>query len=357
MVSRSLAETRICPHTFRTFVAGPENALAYQSVVRSVRSPGQIFSPVYICGGPGCGKTHLVRAAGAHLRAQVSGGSVVEVAGHEFLREFGEHIRRGRMGEFRRRYRDAGALLVDDIAALAGHHAAAEELVMILDAIHTAQRQIIVADERPPQRVPNLTTRLRSRLSASLIVELRSPGQATRLSILRQMCEQWNVAVDRAILGALARQIDGSIRDLSAALSHVIARGATAATAEPDHLVRLVVGDVMNTAARLRGYAQVQAVIAAVCTFFDLPRDALLDKNRATRVAQARQMVMYLLREDGGLTATQIGAELGRDHSTVLHGHARIARALALGDPTLPIVLDQVRGLIAQHAHGTLRTL
>src|SRR3954468_4477765 len=184
------------PQTFRTFVTGPSNAVAYNVALTVARSPGSVYNPLYLSGGPGLGKSHLLHAIGAYLAPRLNGAEVIVVSAEVFCREFGAYLQRGHMLVFRRRYRRAGALLLDDVALLAGRDAAAEELVHTLDALREANRQIVVADEQGPSAVWGLSDRLRSGRAARLVMTLGAPDEATRCAILRQKCGQWG-AVER----------------------------------------------------------------------------------------------------------------------------------------------------------------
>src|ERR671937_3021876 len=179
--------------TFHTFVTGPQNALAYNVALTVARTPGSVYNPLYLSSGPGLGKSHLLQAIGAYLTPRLNGAEVIVLSGAAFAQEFAAHLRQGHMLAFRRRYRRAGALLLDDIALLAGCDAAAEELVRTLDALREAKRQIVLADAQEPGAVRGLSDRLRSRLEASLVVPLGAPDEATRRAILRQKCRQWGV--------------------------------------------------------------------------------------------------------------------------------------------------------------------
>jgi chromosomal replication initiator protein len=332
-------------------VTGPQNALAYNVALSVARTPGSLYNPLYLTGGPGLGKSHLLHAVGAYLTPRLNGAEVIVVSAAGFAQEFAAHLQQGRMLAFRRRYRRAGALLLDDIALLAGRDAAAEELVQTLDVLREAERQIVLADAQEPSAIRGLSERLRSRLEASLVVALRAPDEATRRAILRQKCRQWGTVergrVPEAALAALAARVRGSVRDLETALANLsakAARGNPATTA----LAAQVAAEINRAARQSCGRARVEAVLQAICDYYGVSRPMLLSKSREMTVAQARQVAMYLLREDAGLTATQVGQELGRDHSTVLHGHARIANALESGDAIMTVVLDSIRKSVLQ---------
>ena len=182
MLHHSLPAAESTPQTFRTFVTGPHNALAYNAALTVARTPGNVYNPLYITGGSGIGKSHLLRAVAAYLTPRLHGAEVILVSGDAFSQDFVSHLRRGHMLAFRRRYRRAGTLLIDGVAIMAGRETAAEELVHTLDALREANRQIIIADEQRPSAVRGLPDRLRSRLGASLIVAIgaarrgRAPG-------------------------------------------------------------------------------------------------------------------------------------------------------------------------------------
>jgi chromosomal replication initiator protein len=337
-------------------VTGPANALAYNVALTVARTPSTVYNPLYLTGGPGLGKSHLLQAISAYLTPRLHGAEVIVVSAAAFAQEFGAHLRQGHMLAFRRRYRRAGALLLDDIALLAGQDAAAEELVHTLDALHEANRQIVLADAQEPSAVRGLSDRLRVRLEASLVIPLGAPDEATRRAILHQKCQQWGAMergeVTEEALAALAARVRGSVRDLEAALASLSAAAAHGGPATAA-LAAQVAAEINRAARQPRGRARVETVLQAICDYYGVSRPMLLSTSREMTVAQARQVAMYLLREDAGLTASQIGQELGRDHSTVLHGHARIASALKGGDALMTVVLDGIRLSVLQGQRDT----
>lgn len=341
--------------TFRTFVTGPRNALAYNAALTVARAPGAVHNPLYLSGDAGLGKTHLLRAIAAYLRPRLGGAEVIVVGGEDFAHEFAAHLRGGYTRAFRRRYRRAGALLVDDVATLVGRETAAEELVRTLDALREANRQIVAADARWPGAIRGLPERLRARLAAGPTAVLGSPDEATRLAMLRQGAARRDLRVPDEALGALSRRLrdHGSTREIDEALTRLGAAHFGGLVLSPE--VATGVADDINRATRHpRGHARVEDVLDAVCAYYDLPRATLLGKGRAMTVAQARQVAMYLLREDAGLMSTQVGQEIGRDHSTVLHGHARVAGALDAGDTLMGRMLDSIRRDVWQGRASTL---
>jgi len=371
MLHNPLPSPESLPQTFRTFVTGPQNALAYNAALTVARTPGTTYNPLYLSGPSGLGKTHLLHAIAAYLRPRLDGAEVIMVSADGFSQDFVTHLRRGHMLPFRRRYRRAGALLIDGIALMAGREAAAEELVHTFDALREANRQIVIADEQRPNTMRGLPDRLRSRLGASLVATIGAPDEATRAGILRREAADlgWLATgrgasgefggqgdiglIAEEALAVLANRIRGSVRDLEAALARLsdeaAARGAPATAA----LATQVAAELNRSARQPRGRGGVEGILAAVCDYYGIPQNILLGKSREMTVAQARQVAMYLLREDAGLTATQVGIELGRDHSTVLHGHARVSAALNNGDTIMNVVLDSVRKSVLQARRDT----
>ena len=370
MLDQSRPSPTSLPQTFRTFVTGPQNALAYNAALGVARQPGTLYNPLYLSGGSGLGKSHLLRATAAYLRPRLDGADIILVSADEFAQDFVAHLRRGHMLPFRRRYRRAGALLLDGVALMAGREAAAEELVQTFDALREAGRQIIIADEQRPGALRGLPARLRARLGASLIATIGAPDEATRAGILRRKATDlgWLATPGYALtagmrsgsdagaagrladeaLAVLANRVRGSVRDLEAALLHLADEAAARAAVATAPLALQVAGEINRSARQPRGRVGVEGILAAVCDYYGVSRDVLLGKSREMTIAQARQVTMYLMREDAGLTATQIGIELGRDHSTVLHGHGRVVSALNNGDAIMGVALDSIRTSVLQ---------
>src|SRR5919198_4190618 len=230
-------------------------------------------------GGPGRGKPRLLQAIGAYRAPRLHGAEVIVLSGAAFAQEFAAHLRQGHMLAFRRRYRRAGALLLDDIALLAGRDAAAEELVRTLDALREANRQIVLADEQEPSAVRGLSDRLRSRLEASLVVTLRAPDAATRRAILCQKCRQWGTVerarVPEAALTTLGARMRGSVRDLETALANLFAKAAHGSPATAV-LAAQVAAETNRAAQQPRGRTQVEAVLQAICGYYGVSRSMLL---------------------------------------------------------------------------------
>jgi len=335
--------------TFRTFVTGPSNALAYNAALAVARAPGVAHNPLHLCGASGNGKTHLLSAIAAYLASRSDGAEVILTGADAFAWEFAAQLHAGRAPAFRRRYHRAAALLIDDVAGIAISTPAATELVRIIDALRESDRQVVTADEQRPGAMHGIPAGLRARLGTA-IATLGAPDAATRLAVLRRRAARDEpLPLPDEALVALAARLSGSVRQAEDALVSLVdeahARGGVASP----HLARQVAGDINRAARCPHGPVTADAVLAAVCDYYALPPQTLLSKSRAMTVAQARQVAMYLLREDAGLTAVQTGQRLGRDHSTVLSGYARIAAAVGAGDAVITAILQAVRDLAREH--------
>jgi len=333
--------------TFRTFVTGPSNALAYNAALAVARSPGVAHNPLHLCGASGNGKTHLLSAIAAYLAPRVNGAEVILTGADAFAREFAAHLHAGRTPAFRRRYHRAAALLIDDVAGIAVSTPAATELVRIIDALRESDRQVVTADEQRPGAMHGLPAGLRARLGTA-IATLGAPDAATRLAVLRRRAARDEPLPDEALV-ALAARLRGSVREVEDALISLVDEARAQGGVASPQLARQVAGDINRAARWPHGLVTADTVLAAVCDYYALPHQTLLSKSRAMTVAQARQVAMYLLREDAGLTAVQTGQRLGRDHSTVLSGYARIAAAVATSDTVITAILQAVRDLAREH--------
>ncbi len=337
--------------TFRTFVTGPSNALAYNAALAVARAPGVAHNPLHLCGASGNGKTHLLSAIAAYLASRSDGAEVILTSGDTFAREFAAHLRAGLSLAFRRRYHRAAALLIDDVAGIAVSTPAATELVRIIDARRESDRQVVTADEQRPSAMHSLPAGLRARLGTA-IATLGAPDEETRLAVLRRRAARDKLLplpVPDEALVALAARLRGSVREVEDALVSLVGEARAQGGVASPHLARQVAGEINRAARWPHGPVTADAVLAAVCDYYALPHQTLLSKSRAMTVAQARQVAMYLLREDAGLTAVQTGQRLGRDHSTVLSGYARIETAVATSDTVITAILQAVRDLAREH--------
>ncbi len=307
-------------YTFETFVEGPNNRLAFAASRAVADNPGQQYNPLFIYGGVGLGKTHLLHAIG-HVAA-AKGLRVLYVSAEDFVNELITAIRQGRTAAFREKYRQVDVLLVDDVQFLSGKESTQEEFFHTFNALHTQGRQIVLTSDRPPKAMPTLEERLRSRFEWGLMADIQPPDLETRLAILQFKATRLGRPVPQEVLEFIARRLTSNIRELEGALTRVLAyhdlwgkplTAATAAEALADLLPK-------------RRKVAAEKILHAVAEAFGVTVEELRAKGRSRRVAVPRQVAMYLLREEAGLSLPRVGEYLGgRDHSTVMHGVRKVA--------------------------------
>ncbi len=321
-------------YTFSTFIVGPSNRLAHAAALAVANQPATAYNPLFIYGGVGLGKTHLLHAVG-HESLQ-RGYKVLYVSAEEFTNDFIDAIQRGQGELFRTRYRYTDLLLIDDIQFVIGKERTQEEFFHTFNALHRANKQIVLTADRPPKSFRSLEPRMQSRFEWGLVVDLQVPDLETRIAILRAKAARRNCQVPLAVLELIARKAQHNIRELEGALTRVIAY--TTALARPLNLET-----AEEALADLVKHPEVteEQVIQTVAEHFGLTRDALCSPARRKELAWPRQIAMYLLREETKTPFSQIGQELGgRDHSTVHHGYEKIAQVIQEDEETRRTVMQ-----------------
>jgi chromosomal replication initiator protein len=314
-------------YSFETFVVGAANQLACAAAREVAGHPGEQYNPLLIAGGPGLGKTHLLQAIGHYTEER--GLVVAYVTAERFTNEIIEAIRQRTTDAFRSHYRAVDILLVDDVQFIAGKESTEEEFFHTFNTLHEAGKQIVLSSDRVPRAMSHLHDRLRSRFQWGLIADLDTPSFEHRLAILRAKASVLPVDVPEEVLLCLARPENQNIRALEGSLNRVVASAQILGQPLDARLVT-------RTLAPLSGEPTERSpedIIAAVAEHFSVSAAALAGKSRERAVAWARQIAMYLLRQETAASLLQIGQRLGdRDHTTVLHGCQRVSRALDQSD-------------------------
>ncbi|NJN80606.1 MAG: chromosomal replication initiator protein DnaA [Anaerolineales bacterium] len=325
-------------YTFDTFVVGSGNRLAHAACQAVAEKPARAYNPLFLYGGVGLGKTHLLHAIGNACHA--SGLNILYVSSEEFTNDMITAIRTHTTQAFREKYRTADVLLIDDIQFIAGKESTQEEFFHTFNTLHGQDKQIIVSSDRPPKSLVTLEERLRSRFEWGLTADIQAPDFETRLAILRSKAERTGRQISDEILESVAKQVQSNIRELEGALNRLIAFADLSGSPLTPSLVEVALADLMP----VRGDIEPDTIVSQVADFYKLSVDKLLGRDRTKDVAHSRQIAMYLLREDAKISFPQIGEVLGgRDHSTVMSAFDKIKNQYDNGEGRVRKDIDSLR--------------
>lgn len=310
-------------YTFENFVVGSGNRLAHAACLAVAEKPARAYNPLFLFGGVGLGKTHLLHAIGNACHAR--GLNVLYVSSEEFTNDMINAIRTHTTQAFREKYRSIDVLLVDDIQFIAGKESTQEEFFHTFNTLHGQDKQIIVSSDRPPKSLVTLEERLRSRFEWGLTADIQPPDLETRLAILRHKAERAGRYIPDEILDTIARKVQSNIRELEGALNRILAFADLSGSALNSNLVDVALSDLLPQ----RGDLEPQHIIDLVAHYFNLSSEKLLGRDRSRDVALPRQIAMYLMREEIDASLPQIGEVLGgRDHTTVMYAINKISKEI-----------------------------
>ncbi len=311
-------------YSFGTFVTGKSNEFAHAASVAVAEAPAQTYNPLFIYGGVGLGKTHLMHAIGHYILSQNPNAKVVYVSSEKFTNELINSIREYRNEEFRNKYRNVDVLLIDDIQFIAGKEGTQEEFFHTFNALHDANKQIIISSDRPPKEIPTLEDRLRSRFEWGLITDIQAPDLETRIAILRKKANLENMEIPDDVMLLIANKIQSNIRELEGALIRVVAYSSLTNKAITEELAEEALKDIISNNKPVE--ITVDLIKDKVSKRFDIRMDEFNSKKRTRAIAYPRQIAMYLTRELTDLSLPKIGDEFGgRDHTTVIHACEKIS--------------------------------
>jgi len=311
-------------YNFDTFVIGNNNRFAHAASLAVAEAPAKAYNPLFIYGGVGLGKTHLMHAIGHYVLAHSQGYKVLYVSSEKFTNELINSIRDDKTVEFRNKYRSIDVLLIDDIQFLANKEATQEEFFHTFNALHEANKQIVISSDRLPKEIPTLEDRLRSRFEWGLITDIQPPDFETRIAILRKKASLENISIPDEAMECIANKIQSNIRELEGALIRIAAYAAVTKKDITQELVEEALKDLVpNNKPPVIDVNRIQEKVAA---YYKLKVEDFKSKKRTKNIAFPRQIAMYLTRELTDLSLPKIGYEFGgRDHTTVLHGCEKIA--------------------------------
>ncbi len=334
-------------YTFDTFVIGNSNRFAHAAALAVAESPALSYNPLFIYGGVGLGKTHLMHAIGNSVIQRSPNTRVLYVSSEKFTNELIESIRDKNPIEFRNHYRNVDILLIDDIQFLAGKEGTQEEFFHTFNALHDANKQIIISSDRPPKEIPTLEDRLRSRFEWGLITDIQAPDLETRIAILRKKAKVENLQVANEVMVYIADKIQSNIRELEGALIRVMAYASLSSLPITVEIAAEALKDIIpvNTPKQI----SIEMIQQAVSEYYHLSLGEFKAKKRTRAVAFPRQIAMYLSRELTDYSLPKIGDEFGgRDHTTVIHAHEKISDNRRK-DPLLDKRINEIIQYIQSH--------
>ncbi|MFC5734382.1 chromosomal replication initiator protein DnaA [Cytobacillus gottheilii] len=314
-------------NTFDTFVIGSGNRFAHAASLAVAEAPAKAYNPLFIYGGVGLGKTHLMHAIGHYVLDHNPKAKVVYLSSEKFTNEFINSIRDNKAIDFRNKYRKVDVLLIDDIQFLAGKESTQEEFFHTFNTLHEESKQIVISSDRPPKEIPTLEDRLRSRFEWGLITDITPPDLETRIAILRKKAKAEGLDIPNEVMLYIANQIDSNIRELEGALIRVVAYSSLINKDINADLAAEALKDIIpSSKPKVITIHEIQRIVGE---YFNVKLEDFAAKKRTKSVAFPRQIAMYLSRELTDFSLPKIGEEFGgRDHTTVIHAHEKISKML-----------------------------
>ncbi len=315
-------------YSFETFIVGANNRLAHAAAMAVAENPGKAYNPLYIYGPSGLGKTHLLRAIGSQITANDPKKVVIYISSEEFANDFIGSIRTDSTGPFRKRYRGADTLIIDDIQFIGGKESTQEEIFHTFNHLHQNNKQLVLASDRVPRAIKGLEDRLATRFEWGVMADISLPDFETRTAILQEKAKEKHIKIPAEVIDTLARRIKSSVRELEGALNKLIADSELSKQPISESMVESVLK--LSTNLESSKSKKPANIIKAVCDFYQVKLDDLMGKKRGRDIIKPRQMCMYLLRAEGNLSYPDIGREMGgRDHTTILYGFECIDKNIA----------------------------
>jgi len=328
-------------YCFGTFIVGKQNELAHAASQAVSTQPGGVYNPLFIYGGVGLGKTHLLQAIGNELMRKNPNTKILYVTCERFTNDFIGALRSNRINEFKNRYRTVDVLLVDDIQFITGKEGTQEEFFHTFNQLYQNNKQIVISSDRPPKAIPALEDRLVSRFECGMLADVGSPDFETRCAILDTKCREKQYQMEREIMHHVATVVQTNVRELEGALNKIIAFHQFKNARPTLETVKPILTSFQP--ASIRKSVTPKQLIQTVALYFDIQIEDLLGKSRQKRLAFPRQIVMYLMREEMKSSYPSIGTELGgRDHTTAMHAYDKISNCL-LEDEKLQHDLELIK--------------
>ncbi|OIP23167.1 chromosomal replication initiator protein DnaA [bacterium CG_4_10_14_0_2_um_filter_33_32] len=331
-------------YTFESFIVGNSNKLAHAACLGVAKSPGKKYNPLFIYGGVGLGKTHLIQGIGNEILQQSPKKKVLYIPSEKFVNDFIASISSQRTNDFKNKYRNVDVLMIDDIQFLAGKESTQEEFFHTFNTLYELNKQIVLSSDRPPRALNTLEERIRSRFEGGMIVDIQAPDLETRIAILSAKCKSKDIKMPIEVMEFIAQSIQQNVRELEGALTRVVAYSELNNTSPSIEVAKSSLETVLSRSKNRT--IKIQEVLDAVSISFDIRIKDLLSPKRNKEIVLPRQIIMYLLREDLHLSFPQIAKALGgRDHTTIMHGYRKMKNLIKEKD-TLRHDIDAVKDKI-----------
>ncbi|NLM06051.1 MAG: chromosomal replication initiator protein DnaA [Tissierellia bacterium] len=331
-------------YIFDNFVSGESNELAYSASLAVANSPGVQYNPLFLCGGVGLGKTHLMQAIGNYALSIDKNKKIVYASSEKFTNEMINSIQEGKNDEFRKKYRDVDILLIDDIQFIAGKSGTQEEFFHTFNSLYQNNKQIVITSDKMPKEIPQIEERLRSRFESGLTADIQPPGLETRIAILRKKKSIENLPIDDEIITYIAKNITSNVRKLEGAMIRVNAHQSLLDRMDLEMCANIL-KDIINE--EDKKIVTPKMIKGIVCERYDITIENMESRKRNTEYAFPRQVAMYLTRELTDISLSKIGEAFNRDHSTVIHSVEKIGSMLE-EDPNLLKVIEELKGKIVE---------
>jgi chromosomal replication initiator protein len=329
----------VAKYTFQNFVIGASNQFAHAACVAVANQPGDNYNPLFIYGGVGLGKTHLVNAIGHHAAGQRATLKVVYLSSESFMNELITSLRRDKMDEFKRKFRNVDILILDDVQFIAGKERTQEEFFHTFNSLYESHKQIVITSDKFPKEIPGIEDRLRNRFEWGLIADIQPPDMETRVAILQKKAEVESVQLPHDVAIFLASNIDSNVRELEGSLTRL---GAFASLTKATISVELAKDVLRNTLNGAKKEITVENIQKTICDYFNIKLGDLKAKRRTQNIALPRQVAMYLCRKHTETSFPGIGDKFGgRDHSTVIHASRTIERKIK-EDPHMQTTIEKI---------------
>lgn len=330
-------------YTFDSFVIGDNNRFAHAAALAVAEAPGTSYNPLFIYGGVGLGKTHLMHAIGNEVLKRDPNKKVLYVTSEKFTNEFINGIKDNTNEKFRQKYRNIDVLLIDDIQFIAGKEGIQEEFFHTFNTIHENKGQIIITSDKPPKDINPLEERLKSRFDWGLLVDISAANYETRLAILRKKVQLENIIIDDIILSNIATKVDSNIRELEGTLNKIVAKASLTHSPITFELAEKAINDVISQREKVISSDYIKEIVSK---YFNISIGDLNSAKRSNEIAYPRQIAMFLCRELANLPYKTIGNDFGkRDHSTVMHACNKIEQETKSNIDT-KLIVDSVKNII-----------